>query len=428
MKGRNRVPNEFFEVNLQNNDIFRTYLCNSQFHYKDLSSFNYEHRIRLNPKGEVKTMDIKNQYPVNHVRDSFRKNDYISDLKKNVKNSNAKAKMESKITSFTKAQNYQTLLKNDKHIKNMCDKKTKENRIELENKKEKLKNDLARIINDALLFSKKNNPIKAMLPENINEIVDKAKKNTQNMSFTLNISNLSKISSMRGKKEQDKNAFLSSIGVDMENLTVNHVNIDINKAWDIVTRMAKGRNVEEILRYKAVNAIMGITERKSSDKVRKIYGKLDNYKNYMEKRRLKEEKMKQKEEEERFEKLRKDNPKEYVRLKMLKSLSEPQLFNINEEPKKNTSKKKEKKNKNDKKSTSKKKMERAFSAVFPSKSKKVTRLNAYEDINSIINFIDNSKKESQSKFCRDHFINLKLAKNTDINIQTMLKKNEIVYK
>ena len=37
-----------------------------------------------------------------------------------------------------------------------------------------------------------------MLPENINEIVDQAKKETQDLSLSLNISNLSRISSIRG--------------------------------------------------------------------------------------------------------------------------------------------------------------------------------------------------------------------------------------
>ena len=59
-----------------------------------------------------------------------------------------------------------------------------------------MKEKLTRIINDALLFSKKNNPVKSMLPENINEIVEKFRKQSNEVNMSLNISNLSKITSI----------------------------------------------------------------------------------------------------------------------------------------------------------------------------------------------------------------------------------------
>ena len=86
----------------------------------------------------------------------------------------------------------------------------------------------------------------------------------------------------------EKNEFLNSLGVDMENLNANHVNIDIDKCWDYIVKISKGKNVEDMLRYKVVNVIMNLVEKKSAEKAKKIYEKLDIYKKYMDgKKKLK---------------------------------------------------------------------------------------------------------------------------------------------
>ena len=408
------------EVNVQNIDLWKTYSSNSQFHYKDISNFNFEHRIRLNPLGESKSMDVRNQFPLNHVRDSFQKNDYLSERNCiNKKTAYDKANIQSKINSHSKAQNYQILLAKDKHIEKLCNIKNKEIKSELDNRKNKLKQQLIRIINDALLFSRKNNPIKSMLPDNINEIIDKVKKKTQeNMSFSMNLSNLSRISTLKNNKKHKSNEILSLLGVDMDNLTLNHVNLDINKAWNFVLKLAKGRKIEDILRLKVVNEIMSLNEKKSSEKVKLIYKQLELYKNYMKKKELKEKRKKEKEEKLKYQDLLKNNPNELIRLKMVKSLSEPKLFDKDINIKK-------KKDKNIKK-ISKKKLKKSKSAnIFQTEQKRVTKLNAYNDINQIVDFIESSKKESQSKLYKEHFMNIKATKSIDFNLKNMLKKNEI---
>ena len=65
-------------------------------------------------------------------------------------------------------------------------------------KKERLKSQLKRIIADALKFSKKNSAVRAMLPDNIDEIVAQAKKETRDLSMSLNISHVSRISQFIG--------------------------------------------------------------------------------------------------------------------------------------------------------------------------------------------------------------------------------------
>ena len=51
------------------------------------------------------------------------------------------------------------------------------------------------------------------------------------------MSNLSKISSIKGDyKKQQKIEFLSLIGVDVDNMAYNHININIDKAWKYIKK------------------------------------------------------------------------------------------------------------------------------------------------------------------------------------------------
>lgn len=406
------------EVNTQKRDIFKFFRSNSQNHYRNISDYNYNHRIKLNPSGEVNTMDIREQFPISHLENSLIKSDYLSEKHSNKNSAFDNADIQSKITLQVKKQKYQTLLEKNKKLENLCKIKNNEIKSDLEKRKIKLKEKLTRIINDALLFSKKNNPVKSMLPENINEIVEKFRKQSNEVNMSLNVSNLSKITSIGKGSKQTKNEFLSMLGVDLENLAVDNVKVDINKAWDFILKISKGKKVEDILRFKVVNAIMSLTEQKASEKARKLYEKMEIFKKYKEQQKNEEIKRKQKEEDENYQKMVKNNPRELIKQRMMKSLSQPQLFNQDE----NELKKK----KNLKKQIKKKKMHRSESATFPVSQKKLIRLNAYKDVNKIINFIDYSKKESQSKVCKPHFMNIKIRKNADTNIQKMIKNNGII--
>ena len=417
------------EKNVQKRDMFLSYRSNSQNHYKDISNYNYDHRIKLNPTGECKTMDIRSQIPTSHIHDSYIKSYYTNFRSKN-KNKSAyeKADVQSKINYFIKAQKHQNLLENEKDIKKLCKDKNIEIKKILSSKKNKLKEELTRIIKDAIKFSKKNNPIRSMLPDNINEIVEKAKKETQELSLSLNmshISKISKVSSIGVKSSIQKNQFLNLLGVDLENLNDNNINIDIDKCWNFVVKIAKGRKVEDILRYKVVNEIMNITEKKSAEKAKIIYEKLEIYKKYMNGKKAEEIRRKKMEEEKRKRTL-KMNTKEFIKQKMQKSLSQPKMFNqIELEDKKSKTKRDFRKINMNK---IKKKNKRSASEINPVNKKKVLRLDAYNDVNRIIEFIDNSKSNSQSKLCKGHFNNIQMTKEINNNLTKMIEKNEITYK
>ena len=416
------------EMNVQNRDIFLCYRSNSQNHYKDISNYNYEHRIKLNPSGEHKTMDIRCQIPTSHIHDSYIKSDYLHNRNKN-KSAYENADIQSKINTHIKAQKHQVLLENDIGINKLCKDKSNEIRKIFENKKLKLKEELTRIIKDALKFSKKNNPVRSMLPDNINEIVEKAKKETHDLSLTLNmshISKISKVSSIGVRSGIQKNEFLNLLGVDVENLNVNNVNIDIDKCWDFVMKLAKGRKVEDILRYKVVNEIMNITEKKSAERAKRIYEKLEIYKKYMAGKKMEEIRRKKREEEEKKKKTLKMNLKEFIKLKMQKSLSQPKIFNQNLELEDKKNKKRDIKKRNIKKQ--RKKMKRCASEIIPENRKKVLRLDSYNDVDRIIEFIDGSKTNSQSKLCKGHFTNIQMTKNINTSMKKIIEKNEITYK
>ncbi len=405
MKEIQEYINKKKERNSQKNDINILYHSNSQTHYKDISNNNYENRIRLNPLGEIKSYDIRYNIPISHVKNHFHKNDLLSESNLDIKkplNSYRKAEIESNILNHAKKQKYQKLIKNEKKIENICNKTNIEIKKDLVKKKLELKEKLIRIIKNSLIFCKKNNPIKSMLPDNINEIVNKVKQDKHDISISLNISNISKVSSIKDEsKIQKKTEFLSLIGVNSENLDINNIDIDIEKAWKYIQKISKGRNIEDILRYKVVNDIMSVTEKKATKKAKKIYEKLEIYKKYMKKKNEEDKKNQIKEEKI----LIKKNPKEMITQRIKRSISQKKFFNDNKYRKIWYIK-------DDKKGEKK-------------RDKKVMRLNSYNDVNKIINFIDESKINSQSKLCKEHFMNIQEKKDFDSNLKLLVKKNRI---
>ena len=405
------------EINSQRRNIFKTCRSNSLTHYKDISSYNYDHRIRLNPLGEAKTIDIRDQIPLSHIRDMYFKSEINSPKNKNIKTAYEKAQIEETITHHIHKQKHQNLLRKEKKFRKICHQQNQITKKNFEKKKEHLKIELTRIIKDALKFSKKNSAVRAMLPDNINDIVAQAKKETQDLSMTLN---LSRVSSIGMYSMLEKNDFLNSLGIDMENLNVNNVNIDIDKCWNYIVKIAKGRSVEDILRYKVVNTIMNLTEKKSAEKAKKIYEKLDIYKRYMAGKK-KEELRKKKMQELKKERESRVDIKEYIKQKMFKSLSEKKTFATDKTGKNKLYYDR----KNNLKKNKKMKRSESTTNIVPESQKKFKRLNAYDDVTKIINFIDNSKSNSQSKICRNHFSNIQITKNMNKTLQKLIRKNDI---
>ena len=91
------------EKNILKKGIFSTNHSNSQNHIKDISNYNYEHRIRLNPLGEDKSMEIRHQIPTNKIHDLYIKSNILYYQNKNMKNAYEKAESSK---SFKKGKKY----------------------------------------------------------------------------------------------------------------------------------------------------------------------------------------------------------------------------------------------------------------------------------------------------------------------------------
>ena len=417
------------EINSQKIDLFSNYRSNSLRHYRNISSFNYEHRIRLNPLGETKTMDIRNQFPLSHIKKNFIKSEVFTPKDKSIKSAFEKAEMEETITKHIIKQKHQNLLRNEKSIRKNCYRQNRLNKKIFQKKKENLKSELTRIIRDAFQFSKKNSAVRAMLPANIDEIVDQVKKETHNLSVNLSLSQVSRISRISNTKLNsiiEKNEFLNSLGIDTENMNYNKINIDIDKCWNYIVKIAKGRNVADILRYKVVNTIMSMTEKKSAEKAKKIYEKLDIYKRYKENKRKQELRRKR-----NLELNGEEDIKKYIKQKMRKSVTEKKIF-INEKNK-NDKKDKKDKNGNYKKNNwrKNKQIKRSGSVgnINPENDSqgKYMKFNSYDDVNKIISFIDKSRKNSRSRLYRNHFQNIQTTKDMDKTLKNLIIKNEVKF-
>ena len=105
------------EKNTQKRDLFITYRSNSQFHFDDKTPYNFDHRIKLNPSGEPKSLDLRNHFPTNQVRNSFIKSSQFGSSQNILSNETAyeKAEIELNINNYASMQRHQNLLRKYKN-------------------------------------------------------------------------------------------------------------------------------------------------------------------------------------------------------------------------------------------------------------------------------------------------------------------------
>lgn len=380
---------------------------NSEFYYRDLTSNNYEHRIKLDPTNERK-MDIRSYIPLNHLHQSIIKEPPLPPSE----NAFDKADIESDIAKQISHHKYQQLLQKEKHIAEMNSKKNKEIRDNFIREKMELKAELTAIIRDALTFSKKNNPMIAMLPNSIVKLQDNKALNIS--SNSLNMSQASRVSS-RSVQKYESNAFLKSLGIDLLNLSPDNINIDIDKAYANIQNWKTDRNIREVIRYKVVNEIMSVEEKRASQKVEKLNKKLAVYKT-----KKKEESVRLKKQLEEAMKAEEDkkDPKMKMKIKMMQSVNMKRDFGVKKKGPKFSSvderkpveikRKKKDKNKN-----------------MNTEPKKKIKLNSYHHVDKILKFIHQSDELSENPAICKHFMNIKYNKKMDDLTKKLLSKNKL---
>lgn len=385
---------------------------NSQFFYKDLTSFNYDHRIKLDPDKETK-MDIRNQIPVHHLSQSI-----IKELPEtNDLNAFEKADTQSEFTKQCSLHRYQLLLQKEKDIAAIVKTNFKAIKDSIQKEKDELKQSLTKIIRDTLVFSKNNNPMNSMLPNHISEIITKIKtdKNINISISSLNISSISKGSkaSTKSIKKYESHSFLKSLGLDFKHLTHDNINIDIEKAYEYVKSWNTTRkDVNDVIKYLVVNEIMSVEEKKASKKVERLNKKIKKYKE-----KKKENHMKYKKELE--EAMKADDlvkPRMTIKQLKLEKRSKSGL-KPSTAPMKKETKISERLLRNPKSKLRRKKDE--------PKEKVRYQYNAYQHVDKILNFISNSDELSDNPAVCKHFLNIKNKKRMDDLTQKLIMKNRL---
>ena len=380
---------------------------NSLFHYSPVANQEYSSRISLDPEGEKK-LELRNQKYPGHIFNVLTKSNFLEENKS--LRADERADLQSEMNTHLKKQKYQILLEKDSFINKICNITNKQIKTEFNEYKMNLKNKLIQIIRETLIFAKNNSPVGAMLHSNVHDFLEKFKTEPDNSLISLSLESTkennekTKISNSKKIKKKQKNEFLRLIGVDIENLSINNINLDIDKAWNYIMKMGNGRNVEDILRMKVVNSIMSLTEQSAALKVKNINKKYEIYKNHKDNEKKEKLRIKREEEEKRLEELRQMNPRDIIKEKIKESLGQKSNIRKFSHSMNLMNKKREKEN----------------------KVKKRIELDSYKDVDKILDIIGNSKEDSKSRLFLQHYINIRRKKSIDLVKERAMEKNKVV--
>ena len=383
---------------------------NSLYHYRPIANQKYSSRISLDPEGERK-LHLKYQKNPGHIFNVFYKTNFLEENKS--LRANERADLQSEMNTHLKKQKYQILLEKDFLIQNVCDRKNNEIKTEFNERKMKIKNKLIQIIRESLIFAKNNSPVGAMLQSNVQDFLERIKTEPDNSIISLSLESTKENNektkhdnSKKNKKnkKKQKNEFLRLIGVDVENLSLNNINLDIDKAWNYILKLGKGRNIEEILRMKVANSIMSLTEQNAALKVKHINQKYEKYKDNKNKEKMEILKKKREEEEKKLEEFRKMDPREIIKEKIKESLGQKSNLRKYSQSMDLMNKKRQKEN----------------------KVKKRIELDSYKDVDQILDIIKNSGKDSKNRLFLEHYINIRRRKSIDLRKEKAWEKNKFV--
>ena len=395
-------PNETQYSNKR--DLF---ISNAQFRYKDITSFNYKNRIKLNPENEPNLF-----LPVNAASHHFRQNIIREHPHNYNKNAFSDADIQIEVTDKRNKNKKDIFLQKEKFFNKIITDRNSKIQGKIEEEKKYLKIELTRIIKDALIFCRKNHIMSSMLPNNLNEIIAKAKEDTKTLTLSNSSINLTQTTrkSTRSVQKYESNAFLKALGIDLVNLNPDNISINIDKAYEFVKKWKHNRNVNQILRYKVINEIMSVEEKRTSKKVEFLNQQLKIIKD-----KKREEKQRQKNLLE--EALRSEKPREKIKRKMMQSLLMVHDFS-------------DKKNKpvielRQPYSEKKKRPRTNKSKNDIHKKKKLVRYNSYDNLDNILNFIQKSNTLRENEPIRTHFLNLDYNKKINQAYNELKKRNRI---
>lgn len=269
--------------------------------------------------------------------------------------------------------------------------------------KRELEEVLTRIIKKVLKFSKKNSPALAMINSKVAEAMNTIKKETGKSVLNLSTGslNLSYNSTISQGSKYESNAFLRLLGLDLTNLTPANIKIDIDMAWDFISRWKVPKDkINETIRKKVVYEIMNVEERRSVRKVEKLNKKVNDFL------------LKKKAER---------------RKKLADTLKNADVENITLEKHDTTVQDRQKKalermKEKEKERKTRKKKESQNSKDVP---KKKVKLHSYDNLEKICKYIKESEDLIENEAIVNHYSNLLYCKKMTKISENVKKKNTI---
>jgi hypothetical protein len=216
---------------------------NSKFQYGNMT---------INNSKKISNIQIYNWNPKKTIIKKLIITKCITPMKE-LKSLNAyeKAEIESNITTQILSKKYRNILQRDNDIDYYLTLENNEIKKAREKEKIKLKENLSKIIKDAMILSK--------------NIEKRNHFSADNKKLKKNYSQLN----LRQKKNVE---LLSELGIIIEELNgKNKFKININKAWNYFNKIKKRKNnkIDDILRYKIVNSILNINGNNMNKEVNK---------------------------------------------------------------------------------------------------------------------------------------------------------------
>ncbi len=413
---------------------------NSNFFYKDNTTINDRIDLKHNPEYSFQIR----HHIMNHLRPhlAVKENPHsclevnTNNIRtsKNIYNSNDtynafdKAITESYKTDKILKEKHKILEDKRTQISTMVNDRNKLSKERMEVEKQNLKEVLTRIIKDTLKFSKECTPMISMMPTKLTQTIGQIKQDRRGVlnisSGSLNLSLRSNTSNTSAKK-YESNAFLKALGLDLNNLNPNNINIDIDKAFDFIQNWkVKNDDIAQVIRFKVVNEIMNVEERRSVQKIKKINSKINFY-------------LERKKQSKINNAIKKDDSASISSIDKGSFLDTQRKFNNSKFERKTKSSSKTKGSRRGSRLTSPNvkatspsigknrfRKNEMYQKKDKNKNKKV-KLNAYKHVDKVLGYINNSENLRDNEKLVEHFSNIKYNKYCDIMTKKLMKKNEI---
>jgi hypothetical protein len=232
----------------------------------------------------------------------------------------------------------------------------------------------------------------------INQIKDERRTGLNTSTASLNLSLRSNVST-RSINKYESNQFLKALGLDLLNLNANNIKIDIDQAHKFIQKWkVKKEDLNKVIRYKVVNEIMNVEERRSSQKIEKLNKRINKY---LE---------------------RKQGIKTSVSLEKTSNTLRSLNNTLSLSKTKSLSKLKKKPIKKKRQSSSYDRKKTGYKTMKPIKR---VVLNAHKNIDKVVKFINSSENLRENEALVEHYNQIKINKHLEDTTKRMIQLNRI---